>query len=354
MPLADYALVVGIDAYPGISDLSGAERDALAFLEWVTSPDGGNVAKPNAECLVSSNYPRSLNVDLAEPAKKAVEDFFTRIDNVAEENNHASLGFRAGKRLWLFFAGHGFAPSLDRSGVLLANATPRRVHNIAARSWADRLYEGGWFEQVILFQDACRGRIKDADLNVPFLRPRQASGGVNRGRFYGFAATYDKVAREVMLPSGHLGGVFTATLLAGLRGAARHPMTDALTTAHLKDYLEQNMSKLLPAADLDDEEVSKRPEISNPDPFEILPPRPLPTQGKFPVRISISDPSGHARLEDHTFQPIYQVEVTPAIVTLVLPRGLYRLLVSGSVKATFSVDGSLDAAGDPITEVVNV
>jgi len=41
----------------------------------------------------------------------------------------------------------------------MANATLKRAHNISAMLWANRLYEGGWFDEVVLFQDACRNRI---------------------------------------------------------------------------------------------------------------------------------------------------------------------------------------------------
>src|SRR5262249_58165477 len=108
-----------------------------------------------------------MGTDDAQPAKELVEQFFTDVDNTAEANNAAGIGLKAGKRLWLFFSGHGFAPSLDRSGVLMANATLKRVHNIGVMLWANRLYEGGWVDEVILFQDACRNRIGDAELAPP-------------------------------------------------------------------------------------------------------------------------------------------------------------------------------------------
>ena len=58
-----------------------------------------------------------------------IHDFFTQADVIATANNDEGkgLGLRAGKRLWMFFSGHGFAPSLDMSGVLMANATTKRA-----------------------------------------------------------------------------------------------------------------------------------------------------------------------------------------------------------------------------------
>ncbi|MFL5168992.1 MAG: caspase family protein, partial [Microvirga sp.] len=305
MPLADRALVVGINRYPGISTLQGAEADAQDFYTWVTSPAGGKVDPKYAVKILSSGFPLEPDPDKAEPATTVILDFFTGVDKAADENNEAGFGAVAGKRLWLFFSGHGFAPSLDRSGVLTANASARRVHNIAARMWADRLYEGGWFQEVLLFQDACRQRIRAADLSPPFLAGRVGSG--ERRRFYAFAASNDKLAKEVPLPSGRVGGVFAAALLDGLRGGARHPITGAVTTAQLAEYLQANMRKLLPAADLDDDDIAKVPDVYAPDPFDIVP---APAGGAavgaaaphYAVRIVVRQPGSPGRVLDAAFE----------------------------------------------------
>ena len=46
MATNDYAVVVGINHYPGLSDLKGAENDARAFQDWLVRKDGGNI--PNS------------------------------------------------------------------------------------------------------------------------------------------------------------------------------------------------------------------------------------------------------------------------------------------------------------------
>src|SRR5215207_9373162 len=170
MPLADRALVVGINGYPAIGPLSGAENDANDFYDWVTDPNGGNVSREHALKVLSSDFPAPGGVADARPAKEQIEKFFSDINNCSNANNVEGLGLKAGNRLWLFFSGHGFAPSLDRSGVLMANATFDEIHNIAAMLWANRLHEGGWYDDVLLFQDACRNRVADGDLTPPFLR----------------------------------------------------------------------------------------------------------------------------------------------------------------------------------------
>src|ERR1043166_2518584 len=285
MPLADRALVVGINRYQGISDLAGPENDAQAFFDWVTSPTGGGLDPNQAKLIRSSDFPAAASVDDERPAKEQIERFFTEVDNAADANNRAGLGLKAGKRIWLFFSGHGFAPALDTSGVLMANATLGRIHNVSAMLWANRLYEGGWFDDVFLFQDAGRSRIPNGGLNPPFLDPqRPAPRNQQRRRFYAFSAKDRKLAKKLPFPDGQTRGIFTSTLLQGL-SEARDPRTGAVTTTYLKEYLQANMKRLLSSADLSNEDIAKMPEVFDPDPFDIIAPPAAAQVQDFPVRI---------------------------------------------------------------------
>ena len=110
MALPDFALVVGIDSYPGLGALKGAEADASDFWTWVTDPAGGNVNPQFACRIVSSQFtPPPASADLAKPVKAQIEEFFTMVSNEASKNNQAGLGIAAGRRLYLFFSGHGFS-----------------------------------------------------------------------------------------------------------------------------------------------------------------------------------------------------------------------------------------------------
>lgn len=346
MPLADRALVVGINRYPGISLLSGAENDADDFYEWVTHPAGGGVDKANALRLRSSDFVAASNPDRDQPSKEQIEDFFTEIDKSADANNAGGMdvGLRAGKRLWMFFAGHGFAPSLDRSAVLMANATLKRVHNVAALLWANRLHEGGWFDDVLLFQDACRSRIKDADLTPPFLLPRQAPTNQQRHRFYAFSAKNKKLSKELLV-DGKMRGLFTLTLLQGLRGAARDPQTGAITTRQLKDYLEQNMKKLLTPEDLENDEIATIPEVWNPDPFEIVPAPSSVQISKFPVQITGAAAGPGAIVLDSALTVVARASPAPDPWSVPLPCGFYRVVTLDGRTSEFKVTGALEPDG---------
>ena len=354
MAADDCALVVGINRYPGLTSLAGAENDATSFYDWVTDPAGGDVPAAQAKRILSSDFPETVDVNLAEPANRAIEDFFTWVDDRADANNAANRGATAGRRLWLFLSGHGFSPSLDCSGVLTANATLRRVHNVAARMWADRLYEGGWFDDVILFQDACQTRIKDVDLTPPFLRKRIPSNRQIRRRYYAFAASDDKVAKEVALVNGKMGGAFTSTLMQGLRGFARDPTTGAVRSVGLTEHLRKNMRNNLPDADLADADVAKAPAAFDPEPFEILPP-PKDFRGpeRFPVTV-VTRPGSKGIVVDASLQTVFEVDHVPARWDFSLPVGFYKVVVVDVGDKLFQISGRLAGLGNAVAEVVHV
>jgi hypothetical protein len=353
MPATDYALVVGIDRYPALRSLLGAEADAQDFYRWVTDPVGGGVPPANATLVVTSLYRPTDVIDDALPAKQQIEKFFTCIENLAQENNKAGKGLKTGNRLYMFFAGHGFATSLDRSGVLMANATNTILHNIAPFLWLDRLYQGGWFDEVLLFQDACRNRIPDTDtdLTPPFLKFRLAPVGQDRKRFYAFAAKERQLAQEKRDGNGQVHGVFSATLLAGLSGGARHPVTGEVTTAQLKSYLQDNMCKRLSDAERADPVIAKRPEVWASDEIVIVPAAPIP---KFPVRVSLPAANLNARIEygGREFLQAAAANPAPQPWDLMLPRGIYRLVAQGCQNALFEVTGAVQTGGAP--EVLDV
>ena len=86
MALPDFALCVGIDGYPGLTPLSGAEYDARAFHDWATG--AGGVDPNNAELIVSSQFPNAGQVTDAQPASQKILDFFEKIRAAAKANKN--------------------------------------------------------------------------------------------------------------------------------------------------------------------------------------------------------------------------------------------------------------------------
>ena len=115
----DCAIVVGVWSYPGLSDLSGPENDAVAFADWVRRPGPGDVPSNRVKLIVSSDFaPLPFpTVDQAKPTRDGIEAAFDWLNRLARESNDQGTGLNAGRRLYLYFAGHGFAPILDESAL---------------------------------------------------------------------------------------------------------------------------------------------------------------------------------------------------------------------------------------------
>src|SRR5262245_55141594 len=124
----DYAIIVGIEVYPAFDPngpLKGPENDARAFRDWVISPTGGNVPndKDHVVLIVSSDYkPAPKTPDDARPMIMDVHSAFERLQNKAQQNADKGKGLQVGRRLYIYMAGHGFAPRDDQTALLMANA----------------------------------------------------------------------------------------------------------------------------------------------------------------------------------------------------------------------------------------
>lgn len=341
MALVNRALVVGINCYPAIGNLQGAEADAQDFYNWVTSPNGGGVDKANAK-LILSKPPASGKVRDALPDDTQIKAFFRDVDDAANENNQNGDGLQAGERLWLFFSGHGFAPSFDRSALLVANTSPTVPENFACRLWADRLFQGGWFKEVLLFQDACRNRFTAVDLMPPTLVSRDQPG---THRFYAQATQDGKLALEKPDGTGKVRGVFTLTLMEALRGNARDPISGDVTSARLMAYLQSNMRAKYTQQEQQNEDYAQVPDVYAPVPFVVVPKAAGAVAAPgFPVRVSLAAANLPAVILDGSLQKIAE---TAAAQTwdLTLPIGLYQLSAAGGLEKPFKVTGALKADG---------
>jgi hypothetical protein len=362
MALPDFALCVGINLYPGLTALHGAERDAKAFYDWATGVAGVNPAQ--AKLILSSAFPAAAQVASAQPASKEIWDFFEEIRAAANASNAANQGLVAGRRLYMFFSGHGFSPSIDASGVLMANAEPDTPHNLSAKAWADRFYENGLFEEVLLFQDACREPVIDVELTPPYLKRSLMPNIKNRKRFYAFAARSPLLALEKEI-GGEVRGVFAATLMEGLAGGARDPQTGAIDSEGLKRYLVANMAARLTEDELDDDDVSNKPEVYDPDSFTIVPALPAGPGAAggsdkaaadgvplFPVEVALPPPGPGAEILNHAREVVRSVGPNVAAWRTELPLGLFELVAPGQGSRLFRVLGAVGADGH--AEVVHV
>jgi hypothetical protein len=222
----DRAVVVGIDRYPALEALGGPENDATAFAAWLTDPAGGGVPPARVTRIVSSDFPAPA----AEPTTVAIDTAFERI---IKDFDATGVG---GRRLYIFLAGHGFAPSVADAALLAANAAAGSFgHYIPGRLYCDWFRAAAMFEEVVLLVDCCR----DARTTVPQrFPPWDLRTSTTPSKFFvGFATEAGRVSRE--RPSAADGdrvrGRFTEAVIAGLRHAA--DAQGRVTSQTLRDFV---------------------------------------------------------------------------------------------------------------------
>lgn len=340
----DWAIVIGIRFYPGFSDLDGPENDAKSFHEWLTSPVGGSVPVSQTRLILSADYhpPLPNGATHAKPTVQLIQEAFDELFDRSQKNDDDGRGFRVGRRLYIYLAGHGFEPQPEHVALLAANATRNRAgYHIAGKLYADVVRYAGLFDEVVLFMDCCREWYSRVPLNLPPYVSMPSGNAPENGRWFTcYATKWSRKSREKMI-GGERRGVFTTALLKGLCGAAANEVGE-VTAGSLADYLHAHMKDLLTKEELDDPEIPKLPEVncnhesrSGMVIARVPPPRyvteivvPASAQGKY---LTVLDRDFHSVLQR-------QVQADPIVVEL--SRGFYlaQILPDGLRKA-FEVYG---------------
>ena len=123
--MTDYALVVGIAEYPGLTNLVGPDTDAQAVHDWLVDPTGGNLDEQNVELIRSSQFD-PVDPQDPKPASGGVKAALLRI---AAKTQQAS-----GNRLYMYFSGPGFAPTLEEGALFTAEASQLAPFHVYAHS----------------------------------------------------------------------------------------------------------------------------------------------------------------------------------------------------------------------------
>jgi hypothetical protein len=232
----DQAIVVGVSRYPILGDLAGPENDANDFADWLCSSEGGGVPANNVTLVLSPRIPAAVSPLKAEPTTSALEEAFDALYDLGDQNNG-----KAGRRLYLYLAGHGFAPTLEDAALLMANAARGRVHHLAGRPYANWFRRSAFFDEVVLFMDCCRENYPRSPVRPCHL---DTINGPRLARhFYGLATEWSRAAREAPDDDGVVHGLFTTALLAGLRGGASEPGGE-ITGASLERFVFNFLQKL--------------------------------------------------------------------------------------------------------------
>lgn len=358
----DWAIVVGIDTYfdSSLPALKGPENDARAFYDWVIAEDGGDVPESQAMLVLSSKFPRPFAALAdARPTVKEIVELFDILRARAVANAEKGIGYHVGDRVYLFFAGHGFAPShrQDQTALLVADADTNaaQLAHILGTYMADTLYFLRLFDEVFLFMDCCRSSSECAQLFMPYGDDTAPDFHKVR-RFYAYGARAGKEARERDFGEGTFHGVFTRTLLDGLRGAAYDPEEPVKITAEsLQNLLYNAYPDHMDPALRADPDIPNEPEVVFERKPEKLVVGATPVKGvlakiksfagmsivpKFAVKIRTAKHAGkEAQILDKTLEPVTTITLA-AENALELQRGIYAIFVDGAPPKKFEVTGS--------------
>ena len=310
----DYAIVVGINDYlHDIPVLAGCINDARMFCDWLVEPTMGGLDPANIR-LFTSNTPGDQ-----QPFRDQIVDFLDDFNNLAQ------TGTFNGRRLYLFFAGHGITlpPPDDKQGcaLVMANARLNLLRGLFGVTAAESMRLANVFREVMLVMDCCAEVSGAAELQYkhhwpldPTLPPR-AFIHIQAARAN--ASTAEVQLPNPLLPQGPGNppvwqGVLTNAVLLGLT-AAPADGTGIITAGSLKTFLE---AQKLGAATIDVE----------PQPGPGLPPPPLMTFGTargLPVDVAASDPAvgtdaavGFQVKEGIDFTVVVPPRALPATVSL--------------------------------------
>jgi len=337
MNAEDFGIIVGINQYPELGALSGPENDATEFRDWLISPQGGAVPPENVT-LITCPQPPASSVFQAQPTTVQLDSAFERLHVRANEEGRSGV---AGRRLYIFLAGHGFAPNLEDAALLMANAGRGRTgHHIPGRPYANWFRLAAYFDEIVLFMDCCRENYRRAPLRLPPWEEEHNDAARDVRYFYGFATEWSRAAREMpQQPDLRVRGHFTTALLAGLRGGACDE-NGRITGRALKRFILGYLPTLLPA---DQQQV---PTFDFEDTKDIdfgaaQPPA-------ISVRITLTGGSvgKELQLQDGRLQSLSgKVQrVQPDLWRTTLSSGLYRVVIPGVTSKVFEVIG--DGSGE--------
>lgn len=263
MGMADWALCVGIGTYTKSStlvDLPGALNDARAIYDWIVDPAGGAVPAERAK-LILSHAPQ--NEDAPIPPADSIEGFLRARYRDAQASLLRGDEFVAGRRLWLYFSGHGIGfPEFDNdTGLLGADAIPtlRDFPHVAGKAWAEVFRATKAFDEVVLFMDCCRLNMNRTALRKPAVQSFVADP---EGKMMAaFAVSPSKAAYEVSSQDGVPRGKFTLALEELLKNPPKTPMS-------AREFLDQ--------LELGTPDFDPFPPRSAKADFELLPAKNIP------------------------------------------------------------------------------
>lgn len=292
-----YAIVIGIDGYPQLLPLNAAARDAGRFALWLQKDTGGGLDSKNIHLIVSESK-MPANPFEARPVAYQIDDALTKLG--------FAKGTRIGKRLYFYFAGHGFGPEFDNVGMLMANAAMQRLkYNLGLREFRTFFRHSEAFDEVVFVLDCCRdprGGIATfgPGIDLPAEKP-----GLGVRDMVVMAAQYGEKAFEPMdKETGERRGILTDAILEGLTKPDAADGLGRFTASSLIKYVGDRVKQLGT-----DAKLQQVPEVDDRTPDGEMIFSTIPQSELNRVRVLISASPVHVGelvLMDDKSQPIAQ------------------------------------------------
>jgi hypothetical protein len=235
-----FAVVVGIDEYPGLSNLLSAGRDAQAFYDWLVGAGGlpaANVKKVSA----SGPFP---SVTAGKPTRTEINNALRDVNAMAKQATKAKPLDWEKTRLYFYVSGHGVAPEGSEAALLMANADNESPENIPCAAYLRRYEKCQIFREVVVFADCCR-----LAKTVQFDGPPFICDDVNVGTVNGLLAFATQSGDAAYEPGLGKSGdearsYFTQALIEGLNGNAADPGTGEINSITLAKYAAERVKIL--------------------------------------------------------------------------------------------------------------
>lgn len=327
----DFAIVVGVRRYPRIKppvpgnphDLEGPDQDATDVYNWLTDPRKGAVPGNQALRVRSQDFPNPfLSVDRAQPDERDLEGAFRWLLTKMRPDG------RIGRRLYLYFSGHGFGTERNNGGIYTATADPIARDHFYASGWFKWFYDAAFFKEYVLWFDACMTKIFVPAPRLPSLAPQIHPDAADAQVFTVFAARHPRKAVERIMPDGKVHGIFTHTLLKGLNGEAADPVSKDIDTQSLRKYLREHMRLWMSEEDIADPDVSNEPDFGPTDHIVFG----HFTRSQWQIRFMFpqSAEGSRVRVEFGPFVEVASGTVQNGTWQTPLDNGIYRLVVEAT------------------------
>lgn len=236
MAANDYALLIGITHYPDFQNLEGPYDDANALKGWIVDPAGGDTPADQIELVDSIPKPPT-------PVQDMIDQAILRLKKMVEAKHN-----KKGRRLYVYFSGHGFADEDDDNSLCMANWSREdyRHSAISSRGYLKYLKDIGYFKEIIFFLDCCRNSVpsvqgKNPDIGV--VKPSGESIDTKSLIVYASQFLYQAFEAQGEKPTGFVRGYFSNALLRALGGeAADH--SGNVTAQSVVDFLKVEVPQL--------------------------------------------------------------------------------------------------------------